>query len=175
MRGATTVITCAHCNRRRRKHTGSVNRAHKIGAPLYCNKICAGKARRNGKTKAERVEEKRLYDAAYRAKNLPRIRRRKADYHRRTYDPAKAARKRKRRMPYHIEYCRRFEYRVWKSEYDSKRRAKEYGPFAEAFLLLQAIDREVSSRMSDYDVRQANGTLNKRQQRKREYESLVGS
>lgn len=161
---------CAHCGAKTAKPAGAVNRARAIGAPLYCNKKCAGLGRRKHKTKAQRVAEKAAYDREYRAKNLDRLKAEKRAYFQRTYDPVAAAAYRKKRMPRHVEYCRRPEYRKWKSGYDRRYRAREFGPFADCYLLLLDIDREVNSRMSDYDVRCANGTINKRLKRKREYE-----
>ena len=171
----TVPIRCAHCNNRSCKPAGAVTRARKIEAPLYCNRTCAGLARRTGKTKAQKVEEKRIYDADYRTKNLDLITVKKAAYYQRTRDPVKEAAARKKRMPAHVAYCQRPEYVVWKSEYDRRYRAREYGPFAESFMLLHDIDREVNNRMSDYEVRGLNGTRNKRQQRRRDYENLISS
>lgn len=164
------AFRCAHCGERSRKPTGHVRRSRSIGAPLYCDRRCAGMARRKHKTKAQKVAEKAAYDREYRAKNLERIKAEKRAYFQRTYDPVQAAKYRKSRMHLHVEYCRQPRYRAYKSDYDRKRRAQAFGPFAAAYLLLLDLDREVNSRMSDYDVRVANGTLNKRLKRKREYE-----
>lgn len=125
-------------------------------------------ARRTHKTKAQKREEKRLYDIEYQAKNRESRKAQKREYHRRTYDPVKAAAYRKTRMPYHVEYCRRPEYRVKKSAYDKKRRAKEYGDFAEAFLLTHELNREIKERMSTHEIKYQNGGTNKAQRRERE-------
>jgi hypothetical protein len=114
------------------------------------------------------VEEKRLYDADYRRKNLRRIKAKQRAYHKRTYDPAKAAVERKRRMPWHVEYCRRPEYKAWKSKYDRRHRAtKVYGPFAEAAMLTNDLDREIKQRMTTHDIKWENKTANKAQFRRR--------
>lgn len=160
-------IRCAHCGKRSDKPNGAVNRAAAIGAPLFCDRTCAGLARRKGKTKAQRVEEKRLYDQAYRAENLAMLKAKKAAYHKRTYDPATAAAYRKKRMPYHVEYCRRPEYRMKKSTYDRHRRAAEYGDFADAFQLTIDLNREIKRRASNEEIKWQNGTANKSQFRKR--------
>jgi hypothetical protein len=69
------------------------------------------------------VSEKRIYDAAYRKKNRAKLKAIKRLYHKRTYDPVKAAIERKAKMKNHVEYCRRPEYKKYKSKYDAKRRA----------------------------------------------------
>lgn len=161
-------IVCAKCGSASEKPAGAVNRAISIGAPLYCDRVCAGAARRKHKTKAQKVEEKCLYDRGYRQHNAVMLKAKKAAHHRATYDPAKAAIERKRRAPMHAEYCRLPEYKRWKSEYDRKRRASEYGPAAEAYGLFLDLTREIKGRMSDYEIRQQNDTLNKRLARSRE-------
>ncbi len=107
-------MLCAYCHAQLFKLTGEINRAAKIGALLYCNRLCAGRGRRKGKSKEQCVAEKRLYDIAYRAKNRAMLKVKKAAYFQRTYDPAKAAVERKKRMPRHVEYCRQPRYKAWK-------------------------------------------------------------
>ena len=114
---------------------------------------------------------KAAYDARRRAELCDRLKAEKAAYHKRTYDPAKAAEQRKARMPRHVEYCRRPEYRNWKVEYDRKYRAqKDFGDFAEVALVLRDIEAEVGARVTRTEVYRQNGTLNKWIQRRREYE-----
>lgn len=165
-------ITCAHCGKAAEKSAGAVNRARKVGLSLYCDRTCAGLGRRNPpKSIEQKKAEKRAYDAARREALADQIKAAKRDYHQRTYDPVKAAAVRKLRMPYHVEYCRRPEYREWKREYDRAYSAnKEYGEFAECFLLVMDIRAECLSRMTDYEIRLEKGTLNKRQQRRRDYD-----
>jgi hypothetical protein len=139
---------CAHCGKINDKWAGHVNRARAQGLNLYCNRRCSGLGRRSGKTVAQKKEEKRLYDIQHREKNRERILARKREYHKHTYDPVKAAEYRQTRMPYHVEYCRRPEYRAKKQTYDRKRRAAEYGEFAEAFQLTIALNREIKERTS---------------------------
>lgn len=162
---------CAHCGNTADKPAGHVNRARARGLNLYCNRICSGFGRRHGKTKEQLVAEKAAYDAAYRAQNIATLKAKKIAYHRATYDPAKAAEHRQTRMPYHVEYCRRPEYRAWKRDYDRKYRAEqEYGEFAECFLLVMDIRDECLSQMTDYEIRYAKGGVGKTQQRKRAYD-----
>ena len=153
-----------------------MNRARNAGLKLFCNLRCSGLSRRIYKPKAQKVSEKRLYDMEYRCKNRRLLKAKKRAYFERTYDPVKAAKERKVKMHRHVEYCRQPSYKRWKRRYDRQHRAKKmFGPYAEAFLLLQKIDQEVSSRITNYEVRQINGTLNKTLQRKRAYARLVGN
>jgi hypothetical protein len=167
---------CAFCGKYFLKNTGYYNRAIKISAPLYCDIKCAGLARRNGKTEAQKKQEKRLYDMNYREKNQAIIKSKKADYFQATYDPEKAAQKRKENMHRHVEYCRRPEYVEWKRCYDEARRAKKnFGDFAEAYLALRDIESEVESRATKYEIGLINGTINKAQNRRRNHERSVGN
>lgn len=167
-------IKCAHCGKVAEKAVGAVNRARKVGLALYCNRTCAGLARRQPpKSVEQRKAEKSAYDANRRLVLADRSKAEKAAYHKRTYDPAKQRAYNQSRMPHHIEYCRRPEYREWKREYDRKYRAsKEYGEFAECFLLVMDIRAECLSQMTDYEIRFAKGGVAKTQQRRRAYDRL---
>lgn len=163
-------FVCAHCGNACEKSAGEVNRARSASLNLYCDRRCSGLGRRKHKTKAQRIEEKRLYDAAYRAKNLSRIKAKKAAYFRATYDPEKARVERKKTMPRHVEYCRRPEYKRQKSEYDRQRRTQEYGAFAEAYQLTIELNREIKGRMTNEQIKWENQTANKTQKRRRQAE-----
>lgn len=127
-------------------------------------------------TDAEKKEIKRLYDIEYRKKNLELIKQKKHKWFKQSYDPIKAAAERKIKMPKHVEYCRRPEYVQWKQKYDEQYRAKKlYGEFWQAFLIVVAINEEVLKRASRYEIGYANGTVNKSQNRSREYERLIGN
>lgn len=165
---------CTYCGAKRLREAEHVNRARRFGMKLFCNHRCFGLSRRIHKTKAQKVAEKRLYDMEYRRKNRELIKAKKAAHFKATYDPAKAAIERKKNMARHVAYCRRPEYRAWKREYDRRYTAREYGPFAEAYLVLRDLEREIKGRMSKYDRMFANGTLNKRLKRRKEHESIVG-
>lgn len=114
------------------------------------------------------VEEKRLYDAEYRRKNRAMLKAKKAAYHLATYDPDAARIKRKKRAASHAEYCRQPSYKLWKREYDRRLRAREYGPFADAYQLTIDLNREIKSRNTNYEIRQQNETFGKSQKRERE-------
>src|SRR5262249_31406970 len=139
------------------------------------NRVCMGLARRQNKTKSQKVEEKRLYDQQYRVKNRAMLKAKKAAYFQRTYDPAKAAGERKKRMPRHVEDCRRPEYKAKKRQYDREYRAREYGEYGDAFNILLDLERELDARASWYERANQKGTINKTQKRKRDYEQLVGN
>lgn len=163
--------TCDYCGSETEKTTSHYNRAKKVGAGIYCNKVCAGLSRRNNKSAEQKKEDKRLYDLAYREKNVDLLKEKKAAWFQNSYVPVQAAIKRKKKMPYHVEYCRRPEYKKWKRQYDEIHRAKKFfGEFYESVLLLKQIDSEVSSRASKYDIGLENGTINKSQNRRREHE-----
>lgn len=167
-------IACAHCGNKSDKPAGAVNRARASGLRLFCNQRCAGLAKKKHKTKAQRVVEKAAYDADYRAKNRRMLKAKKAEYFKRSYEPAKARIERKKRAKAHAEYCRRPEYRRWKRDYDRQLRAKEYGPLAESYLLCIDLNRVIKKRMTNYEIAQANGTFGKTQKRRRETTSAGG-
>jgi hypothetical protein len=161
-------IKCPHCGKRADKPTGHVQRARKLGMKVFCSRLCSGLAKRKGKTKAQKREKKRLYDLGYRANNLTMLKAKKRDYHKRTYDPIKAAKDRKKTMARHIEYCRQPWYKAYKREYDKKYLASEYGEYADVFLLVKTLDREIQERMSNEEIHFENKTFNKKQRRARE-------
>lgn len=164
-------VICPACNKVAMKPTGAINRARKIGAPIFCDRICAGLARQNHKPAQQKKAEKQAYDAARRTAMADEIKARKAEYYRRTHDPVREAIQRKKRMPSHLAYCRTPEYRTWKREYDRKHNAKvAYGEFWECALLVNDIREEALSQSSDYQIRLEKGGLSKNQQRKRDYE-----
>lgn len=163
-------IWCAWCNEQAMKEAGEINRARRSGLYLYCSRACAGLAHRNQSppTPEQKVAAKAEYDAEYRRKNRAMLQAKKRAYHLQTYDPEKAAEVRKQRMPLHVEYCRRPEYREKKAAYDRRNLAeKHYGPFAGAALALRDLEGEVADRMSRYEIYAANGTLNKVLQRRK--------
>ena len=164
-------IVCPQCGITTWKKNSAINRAASINAPLYCDKTCAGLARRKPeKTIEQKKAEKKAYDALYRAKNLERILQRNAEYHKRTYDPQKAAIARKKRMPKHVEYCRRPEYKAYKHEYDLRyHNERSYGPFWQAAQILNQLEKTLREHATHTESRTQNGTLNKSIRRKRDY------
>ncbi len=172
-------VTCDHCGDTVWLETGHINRARKQGDGLYCNRVCAGMARRVNRSEEEQKELKQRYDAARRIELADKIKAKKAEYHRRNYDPAKAAQYRKNRMPSHIEYCRQPTYKAWKKSYDQQYRAnKIYGEFAEVSIVLAELETEITTRALKQTLHELNDTVNKTIKRKREahgYEQTDGT
>lgn len=164
------IIVCPICGKETDRLTGHVNRARKLGLNVYCGRTCAGIGRRVERSCEEKKELKRLYDIEYRNKNSERLKSIKREYHLRTYDPVQASIKRKERMPYHVEYCRRPEYKAYKKTYDRSYRAKKFfSDFSEAHLALLALYDEISSQATKYERAFQRGSCNKTQRRKRAY------
>lgn len=171
---ASITFTCAHCGKQSTTTSGAFNRAQKLGMRLFCGRICFGLGRRKNRTTADKKEAKRLYDQQYRSNNLDTIKAKKAAYFQATYDPQAAKVERRKRAHLHVEYCRRPEYRAYKKDYDRKRRAAEFGEFADSYELLSLIESEIKSRATRYEIYQANGTLNKSLNRRRDYDKAFG-
>lgn len=164
-------MDCPICQSPIAQPVGAINRALRNGAPIYCDRECAGIARRQWKDAETKRAEKAAYDRRRRAEKAAEIRAAKREYHKRTYDPAKARVDRAAKMHRHVEYCRRPEYRAWKRDYDRQFRARQqFGEFAEAALILCDIESEVGSRATRTEVYAAKGTLNKKQNRRRDYD-----
>lgn len=106
-------IICPQCKESTDKPTGSVMRAFKKNAPIYCSRLCSGLARRSNKTKEQKVIEKAIYDSEYRSKNAEKLKASKADYAK--SEAGRQMQKRQRLKNklsgYHNEYCRRPEQR----------------------------------------------------------------
>jgi hypothetical protein len=171
------IIICAHCGKESDKPSGQVTRARNAGLNLYCDRACSGLGRRSKvqKTKEQKIAEKAAYDAQRRLRLADEIKARKREYHKRTYDPAKAAEKRKQTMPRHVEYCRRPEYRARKRDYDKEYRAKqEFGEFWESAMLILDIHRTATNLAGGaYELRKSKGYYDRQtQQRRRDYERL---
>jgi hypothetical protein len=166
---ARQEFTCAHCEKPFLREKGQADRCLRRGDSLYCSRECSAIGRRKGKTIEQKRAEKAEYDADYRSANREKLKAKKAAYYARTFDRDKEREIRKRRMPQHIEYCRRPEYKEWKREYDRNYSASEYGAFAGAYLVLVGIQKEILSRATRYEIDLANGKLNKVKKRKHEY------
>lgn len=118
-------------------------------------------------TDAERKEKKRLYDLEYRVKNLAAIKAKKAAAYALNPNREKERKYRKKNMHKHVEYCRSPEYKAYKTEYDRKKRFEEYGPFAEAAMVLESLEKEISTQASRYEIYIANGRFKRSAQRRR--------
>jgi hypothetical protein len=165
------IAFCGYCEGIVPQSQSSIRRALREGKPLYCNRVCFGLARRdpNPPTPDQKKEAKRAYDARRRTEKATEISATKAAYYRRTRDPVKERERRTENMGRHVEYCRRPEYRTYKAAYDREYRAKEYGEYAEAYLLLLELEREIRSQATSYERRRARGYYTRSaQQRRRE-------
>src|ERR1051326_113771 len=61
---------------------------------------------------------------------------------------------RQKRKPYHVEYCRKPEYRAKKHAYDVRRyHEKSFGPLADVSLLLRDLIANINERTTDYENR----------------------
>lgn len=81
-------------------------------------------------------EKKRLYDMEYRRLNKEKLKEKKAKWFKAHYNPEKAAIERKLKSAQHSEYCRKPEYKKYKSEYDKIAR---HGEFRECYELMEQI------------------------------------
>ncbi len=128
-----------------RERSQQIHRKKRGMRRSFCSRKCAGKARRIGRTDAEKKARKQEYDERYRASNRRRLARNKAAWFRRNYDPIAARETRKKSAKRHAEYIRRYnaepKHKKEKADYDLTRRASEYGEFAGAYKLLLRLYR----------------------------------
>lgn len=165
--GAEVQPLCGSCGAAVRQSKGSINRAVREGKPLYCDRVCAGHARRVSSSYKKR--KKAEYDTRRRTEKAAEISAHKREYYQRTRNPEKERALRQANMERHVEYCRQPEYKAGKAEYDRERRAEEYGPYGDAYLLLLGLEREIRSRATSYERRRARGYYTRTsQQRRRE-------
>lgn len=171
MAHGSVALKCPQCGGAFTACAGRVNRAAKINAPLYCGKPCASLARRLPvpKTPEQKKAEKVAYDRRRRDEQRERLLAEKRAYYEanRPRILEKMAEYRKERMPKHVEYCRRPEYRAKKHEYDLARADAEYGEFAEAWRLLLDLEKEIRSQATAYERRVANGYYTRNAQKRR--------
>ena len=164
---------CPQCSVVFDAKAGRVNRAKSINAPLYCGRVCSGLARRSKveKTQKQKRAEKAEYDRKRREALGAALKEEKKAYYEANRERilAQMTEYRKQRMPKHVEYCRRPEYKAYKAEYDKVRDESEYAEFAEAWRLLQELEKEIRSQATAYERRVANGYyLRSAQKRRRE-------
>lgn len=157
-----------------RQSKGAINRAIREGKPLYCDHVCAGLARRVSTSQKKR--QKALYDARRRTEIAAEVSVQKQEYYQRTRNPEKERERRRANRDRHAEHCRQPEYKAYKQDYDLHRRAEEYGPYADAYLLLIDLEREIRSRATGYERRKARGYYTRAaQQRRRELWLAIGN
>jgi len=167
------IKKCQHCGAKFEAKQSYINYGRE---PKWCHRRCFGLSRRKNRTVAERKELKRLYDIEYRNKNRARLLLEKKEWYRAAKERVKARMKLIRKTPaykrkmkaYLAEYWKRPGLKAEKKDYDRKFRAKKkFGAFWEAHYLTMLIKDEVRSRMSAYEIRLQNRTLNKALMRSR--------
>jgi len=171
------AIICAHCGSVAYKEAGGVNRSRGRGAPVFCSRECSGARRRIERSTEEKRALKAEYDRKRRAELGEALLAEKREARRRLLaeNPqlvrAREKANRDANKERHLEYCRRPEYKKWKSQYDQKHRARKwFGDFGEAAIILNQLIAEISTRATRTEIYRANGTLNKHQERRRDYE-----
>jgi len=156
---------CPICNEPFKKSLGHYNRAMKNGLRVFCDKDCAGIARRKS------VEEKKKVKAAYDKKiyNTPERQAARKRYFQNSYkrNPEKYKAIRRAKYPKHLEYLRRPEYKKYKKEYDVKYLAKkDFGIYWESAILLKELEDHLLKIRPD-GIKFQMGITNKTQKRKR--------
>lgn len=165
MGGTQVKVKCRYCGKEVEKDLGDVNKANKICAPIYCDKKCAGLARRTS------IEEKKKVKAAY-DKALSQTSERQAArkrYFQKSYksNPEKYREIRKNKYQKHLEYLHTEKYKEWKKLYDEKHLAKKYyGVFWESALLLKELELFLLNN-APYGMKFQMGITNKTQKRER--------
>jgi hypothetical protein len=176
-----TILNCPQCGGGFYRPVGEINRAAKRLLPLYCGRECSGLARRKHRSADEKRAMKADYDRKRRLELGEALlaKKREAHHAELAANPGKVRAREKlnriNRRAEHAEYCRSPEYREWKRAYDRQYLArKNYGPFAEAALVLRDLEQTVLERASRYEIDLAAGQLGKVQRRKREYAKAIG-
>ncbi len=161
-------MDCPHCGNQVLKSIGHINRALKLGVPIYCSRVCSGLARRVNRTEEEKKKIKADYDAKYRFTD--KSKESKKRYNQTPEGRATQKRNREQQKENHRKYIQSEEYRKWKQAYDQKYHSKKkYGDFWEASIILQRIEEIVLPEKDQ--IRIQNGTCNKSQKRKRLWNS----
>ena len=164
-------IQCGYCSKEIKKSIGDINHAKKRGYGLFCNQTCSGLSHRHNKTEEQLKKEKSDYDKEFRIKNRERLKKQKHEAFKIDYaaNPEKYRAIRKAKYEKHLLYLQSDKYKIWKKNYDEKRRAKiMYGEFAEASLVLKKIEDVLDAQL----IKREQGiTFNKStQQRKRTWQ-----
>ncbi len=180
---STVTFACQHCGSDTTKTTSAYNRAMRLGRGVYCDRRCAGMARRTGtdRTSAEWRASKAAYDRerrarlgealrekkrqAYWANHEDNLRRQREARAARMADPEalRAYREAQRRC-----YMRP-KYREQKRQSDRRYRAeRDYGGWADAHVALMDLMDAVREREPEHHRRAiAKGNVNKKTNRQR--------
>lgn len=159
------ITNCSHCKAKIEKLAWMVKKSKAEGNPLYCDRKCAGKAKRT--SKEEKVRLKAEYDKRYREANEEYIKERNQKYNETPAGRAMQKRNREKMKESHLAYCRTPKYKKWKHEYDQLHVAKKkYGELWESHLAIKKIQKEIDAR----EVRQINNLHNKTQKRRTQWQ-----
>ena len=197
---AKSAITCPQCGAERLKENAEINRAARKGVPLYCGRACANVGRRTRfdaegnhlspsewAKRADAKAAKAEYDRERRARLGEALRKEKRDAYYRNHEEnlRKQAIVREQRRQRHAEnpeegeayravmkaLRERPEWKRHKRDYDRRYRAKRmYGDFGGAHVALMELSDEINARTTFTERAISKGTLNKSQQRRREWE-----
>jgi hypothetical protein len=176
-----TQIEIRICEVCRGKYPVKRSQAKAYGSK-FCGKDCFGVSRRKNLTDAERKELKRLYDIEYRKNDRERRLRKKREQYHKNRERVLAEMRQRRQTAKYKRRMRRYLKRYWspdkkeeKKDYDRKFRAmKKFGPLWESHYLTVLLNEEVKKRMTNYEIRLRNNTLNKALKRGRHAEAKRG-
>lgn len=136
---------------------------------IYCSRECFRLYSTENKI-SESVKKARIakYDKEYKARNKELVKKKKAEYHKRTYDPEKAKQYREKNkekiQAYKKEYYAKPENKQRRFKYDRKRRCeKKYGPFWESASILIDLEKEINEKMDHYEKFTNRGFFEKQQ------------
>lgn len=164
-------VICPYCRNESEIRTGNVNRAKKLGVPIYCNRTCAGLARRINRTPEEWKQIKAEYDKKRRAELKDILKAKQKAYNESPRGRAMQKRQREKRKELHAQYIKSDRYKEWKKEYDEKYHAKyNYGEFWEAAIALKNVEDEILPDRKQARIQK--GTYNKSTKRKRAWNSM---
>lgn len=169
---STIELICAHCGKSFIRDLAQHEYCLRRGSTTrFCALTCS--AAHRSISKEDKKAKKAEYDRKRRERMGDVIRQRKKDYYASIKNTpenrAKEKAIRDARMPLHVEYCRRPEYKVKKSAYDRKRRASEYGSFGDAYELLLQVENTIRSLVSKEDIYRANCIKQWNPAKQREY------
>ncbi|MGL4640176.1 MAG: hypothetical protein ACRCVX_10700 [Shewanella sp.] len=165
------TCACHSCGTNFERTPSAFNRAEKAGGKHFCSRACFGDSRKVVDKRS--TEQKKLAKAEYdrqRRAAIPEIlKTKKKEYYQKNREEIlkKMTAGRKDRMPKHVEYCRRPEYKIKKRAHDIKVRCMEYGDFDEAWRLLLDLEKEIRSRLTKYERLVAKGYFSRNARERR--------
>lgn len=171
-------ITCENCKKtfsltKRENRKREWNLSKGVTKHVFCSLMCSGKFRAIGKDEikkrhAEYLKNKMANDPIFREKRLNR----KRQYYQERKIEIEKKMKMKRTTPEYkaerAKYLASEKYKKYKQKYDRIHRCKKkYGEFWESASILIDMENEIKNKMSKYEIRLINGTINKALNRSR--------